>query len=248
MWYTSPARWGKKMVIKFPLWMMCIVIFLFGYGVRAASSAESIEFSKWRYGVVLIGHQKEASPAPDWLGTGFFVNKGDRCIIATAKHLFTKAVDRNRLQIAVRSSVQVGMKLSRKATLVYEDPNRDMAFLDTSVDCTKEKAHTFTIANPAEEGFTGDDVFLIGYPKVHPTVIFDTPILRAGVIASTDFTRSKSPLLLIDMFGVNGFSGSPVIKRNGSVVGIHRGPDSQENRTAGFVFATRISPEDTQLW
>ena len=190
--------------------------------------------------------RKQPDPAPLTeierpLGTGFVVSKTDRCLIATAKHLFI-AAPRDRIVIRLVLDNRMTGRTTR-ATIVQEDPKRDLALLEANKDfCLSNNPHVFPLfASPLMETKMGDEIIVIGHPGLDKG-IQDYPIARSGIIASTAFTMDRLPVIILDMQAIGGYSGSPVIVRNnGYAVGVVGGPIK---KAAGFTVATPISNND----
>ena len=70
--------------------LMCVTVIIF-YGFQSISEGAEgrrPSFETLRYSVVHIGQRSKADEKIQWLGTGFLID--NRCIFATAKHLFQK--------------------------------------------------------------------------------------------------------------------------------------------------------------
>ena len=182
-------------------------------------------FSNIRDAVVHVGQFKEygESEIGQLLGSGFFVDQN--CRVATAKHLLENAnnkriyikyippEDRNRFQTLI-------------AEVIYEDETKDLAFLKPK-SCYLKRIKPLPLMQKLDglSSLGGEIVFVGGFPRLGAQSV-DFPILRKSIIASTEFTDAQkgSPILLLDLIGAPGFSGSPVVlERTGEVVGVVMG-------------------------
>jgi hypothetical protein len=74
------------------------------------------------------------------------------------------------------------------------------------------------------ESLAGEMVIVAGYPRLGD-FNRDDPILRRGMISSTDLRMNGSPAILLDLFGIAGFGGAPVIlESTGRAIGLIPGP------------------------
>ena len=221
-------------------------------GVTNVYSEEPNLFTKLRDALVHVGQIKETEkPQLDmWLGTGFFVD--ERCTIATAKHLFSAA---NKERIIVRLIDPRNRKKAwtRAAQVIYEDPHKDIAFLRVIVSsgkpCELGPMKTLSLYRHTKDFslLSGEPVFIAGFPKLGSGDL-DLPIARRGIIASAEIKDAEGvPLLLLDLTGAPGFSGSPVVlESTGEAIGIVFGPGHME-RSQDFEFATIITQKDYEM-
>jgi S1-C subfamily serine protease len=200
-----------------------------------------------------IGHigQRERSGGPNikvekWLGTGFLVDQ--RCTFATAKHVFAKA-DKERIVIRYEIAHEPSKVGTAPARIIYEDPKTDLAFLHIDyIDgnpCRTGRHHSFQLVNKIERGsLVGEAVLIIGHPILARFEETDLPVVRRGTIASSEIHWNRHLMLLLDLLGVPGFSGSPVILvRTGEAIGVVYGPGPTP-RIFGFEWATPITYRD----
>ena len=207
-------------------------------------------FQSSRSGIIHIGYLSTSSRENDltierWLGTGFVVDS--ECTFVTAKHVL-RNVDKQR--IAVR--FQVPSDLSRvrtlKANIVYQDKARDLAFLKihrlNNQPCNSRPLHIFPLLKKGEiQSLAGEEILIIGYPVIAKKNV-DIPIVRRGIISSDGIDWASRDMLLLDLMGVPGFSGSPVILRqSGHVLGVVFGP-GPTRRAFGFEWATPFYKDD----
>jgi hypothetical protein len=140
--------------------------------------------------------------------------------------------------------------LSLPAIILFEDEQRDLAFLRAlrpdGKPCRllnlKRLPLIKSINAPDLQG--GEIVFIAGYPRLwKDRPAMDLPIARRGIIASTEMKHRGNPMLLLDLSGWPGYSGSPVIlEKTGEVIGLVSGRPTK--RTADFELATPITQAD----
>jgi S1-C subfamily serine protease len=223
------------------------------WGVVSGVNAEQQNvFANVRDALVHVGQIKEAGrPRLDmWLGTGFFVD--ERCTIATAKHLFKEA-DKERIVIRFIDPRNRQKAWTRRATIIYENPSKDLAFLKVFVEgkkpCKLGLMKTLSLHRYVQDfsSLSGETVFIAGFPKLGHGDL-DLPIARRGIIASAEIKDAEGvPLLLLDLTGAPGFSGSPVVlERTGEAIGIVFGPGHMR-RFQDFEFATIITHKDYEM-
>lgn len=213
-----------------------------------ASLSTDFSFNRFRHGIFHVGQMKEPPPTSniDWLGTAFLVDKN--CVLATAKHLF-KNVDRNSIVVRFQPpkiANRVGTFISK---IIYEDPSKDLVFLKIMFcdQCPLYRFGAYIFDLPLKldgNELFGEQIIIIGHPRLFPKQSVDSPVLREGIISSAEIHFGSQLMLLLDLTGVPGFSGSPVILKNtGQVIGVVQGP-SFTKRTADFEWATPITQKD----
>lgn len=216
-------------------------------------AAEKLSFGQVRSGVVRIV-QKKPDPAPlgrdgieRWMGTGFVVESGARCLVATAKHLFEgspRPIDRSLLAIGFQTPNLRSLQFVT-ARIGHESPTGDLAILQVeSGFCANAKPYVFPLLETLKEHVhASDEIAVIGYPNFTGNVRYPSPIYRRGYIGSTGH-RIRHPMLLLDLVAVPGHSGSPVIlKATSHAVGVVSGFHKMPWET-GFSWATPISRKD----
>lgn len=214
----------------------------------AASVAEQFETA--RHGILHVGtYQAQPadlnSPRPiKWLGTAFAVDQ--TCTFVTAKHVL-KDADRKELVVRFQLPNDLGKVRTVRTRVLSEDATRDLAFLKIDQyegkPCVSGTLHVFPIYPGELARIAGQSVMIIGYPVI-AEVDLDLPIVRTGIVASAEVEWPDGRMLLLDLLGVPGFSGSPVVLiETGQVIGIVFGPGPTQ-RAFGFEWATPLSLSD----
>ena len=236
----------KKYIIVLLIIFLCISFSLSAY-TQENKINEIIE--KYKTGIFHIGQLIGSGENPniEWLGTAFLLD--DNCTFATAKHIFENT-NKDNLVIRFRLPDDNTIALTLPIRILYEDFKSDLAFLKidsvNNQPCKSKINYSFNIPSDYVKGsLTGETVLVIGHPILSIIKVdIDIPVVRKGIISSTEITLSSQPMILLDLFGVPGFSGSPVIlESTGEVIGIIYGPGPTE-RSFGFEWATPITQED----
>jgi trypsin-like peptidase len=173
-------------------------------------------------------------------GTGFFVD--DKCTVVTALHVVSGIPSEN-LYVRLRLPREPNRVNQFPATIIHS--SRDLAFLRVRLPgkprCTTGDVRPLKLARPTEAvTFPGEEVFIAGFPRLAASS-FDIPVVRDGVIGATEVSWADGPMLLLDLIGVPGFSGAPVVhKDSGRVVGVVFGPGMTE-RQFGMEWASPVS-------
>ena len=210
----------------------------------------AVAFEDYRNGIFHVGQREQIdgqeSPHIRWLGTAFLVD--EHCTFATAKHIFQK-VDKTQIVIRFqlpRDRSKVGTVSAR---VLYEDNRTDLAFLRidnfNNSPSNSKSLHICPLPLGQETGsLVGERVLIIGHPTLAAEANIDTPVVRTGIVSTTEISWNGRPMILLDLSGVPGFSGSPVIlQRTGQVIGVIFGPGPTK-RTFGFEWATPITEKD----
>lgn len=231
--------------------IICIIqqTLIFAQPFELKMTSQKFLFENLRNGIIHVGQKQEipdkVSPKIKWLGTAFLVD--DRCTFATAKHIF-KSVNRDQIVVRFQLPQDMGKVRTLPARILFEHDLVDIAFLKIDYynekPCNSSRLHIFPIPSDLKlKNIVGELVYIIGYPRI-AEINFDIPIIRSGIISSSEILWAGTPMLLIDLIGVPGFSGSPVIlQRTSEVIGIVYGPGPTK-RTSGFEWATPISKQD----
>jgi S1-C subfamily serine protease len=199
--------------------------------------------------VVLIGEARKSSEGDELvlqhtLGTGFLVDR--KYTVATVRSRFTKYVDKGRLVVQFRSPSDRDRFRILPARVLFEFPNKDLAFLrvEGSPADMSGLSRLELIKTVAEiQSLTTETVIVAGHPRLGD-FNRDYPVLRRGMISSTDIRMSGSPLILLDLLGIPGFSGAPVVvESTGRVIGMIPGPEFAKG-SQGFQWAMPVTGED----
>jgi hypothetical protein len=215
-------------------------------GIRSQTKAPESGaqlFDRIRDGLVHVGQAagESGSTLDHWLGSGFLVDGS--CTVATAKHLFDLA-DPRRILVRYQTPKDRATVQTVVAVLIGESADRDLAYLRlTTPDggpCANELRPLPLSPRFDARTLAGESVLIAGFPRLGPYDV-DIPVVRRGIVASAEGTDdAKKPMLLLDLTGVSGFSGSPVVlERTGEVIGVVYGPGLIE-RFADFEIATPI--------
>ena len=213
-------------------------------------------FDVYRNGIVHIGRLPPAAQLktdnPSWIGTGFLVD--GQCTFATAKHVIDLVGD-GQLVVRLQPPQDRRQTVTRVARVLYRDDANDIAFIrvdrvnDGPCVSSGGGSYIFSLASGQIPlaSLAGEHILIIGHPQIVKNDI-DIPIIRTGIVASGELTSGDgTPTILLDLAGVPGFSGSPVIlERTGEVVGIVYGPGGIE-RIFGFELATPLTTNAYKL-
>lgn len=213
-------------------------------GVPSLLPSEPGYFNHVRSSVVQVAEKVDEQATPRRLGTAFLVDT--KCTFATAKHVLA-AVNREKLVIRFQRPKD-SLAVTVPARVIYQDEKLDLAFLRAQTaqqPCHSRDLAVFALAREtATSSLVGDEIVIIGYPTLAQGQNVDIPVMRRGIVASTDINFDPAnpyQMLLLDLTGVPGFSGSPVVRvRTGEVAGVVYGPGPTA-RAAGFEWATPIS-------
>ena len=245
----------KRLVfLPFLVLSMCLGINVFPGAVDAqdagiTSGSREDMISALQKSVVLIGQARKSAEGgrlvlQHTLGTGFLVD--GEYTVATVRSRFTKYVDRGRLVVKFRSpSGGDGFQIL-PAGILYEFPDKDLAFLRVEGSPAEMAglSRLEVIRDVAEIGsLVGETVMIAGYPRLGD-FNRDHPVLRRGMISSTDFRMAGSPIILLELLEIPGFSGAPVIVQDtGHVIGIIPGPEFAKG-SDGFQWAVPVTEAD----
>ena len=204
---------------------LVLLVLLAGCTYPHTASKQHRLLSSIRDAVVHVGEFKQygESEIGQLLGSGFFVDQN--CGVATAKHLIENA-NKKRIYIKYIPPEDRNRFQTLLVEVIYVDENKDLAFLKPKNCYSKTIKPLPLIRKPAGlSSLAGETVFVGGFPRLGAQAA-DFPILRKSIIASTEFTdvQKGSPMLLLDLIGAPGFSGSPVVlERTGEVIGVVMG-------------------------
>ncbi len=208
-------------------------------------AGDRVDFRSIKLGLAHVGVVRTRGElvATRWLGTGFVVDRD--CTVMTAKHIF-EDVPAGSLVLRFLHASDPDAVRTFRAELAGKHPERDVALVRLGGErlarqlCRKE-IRPFVLSEPLQRGeLTGESVLVAGFPVLEGEQPRDLPILRRGIVASDELQWGELPMLLLDLTGVPGFSGSPVIReRDGRVVGVIYGP-GRTARKYDFEWATPV--------
>jgi hypothetical protein len=173
------------------------------------------------------------------VGTGFVVAPCG--LVVTVDHLITDDAGKPFSDIWAIHRVNLSTVAAHELILVkrFRDGlvGRDLAILKPKPPID---APGLIVGGAVE---LGDFIVIGGFPLVFDRV-YDSPLFRRGMIASTRFTFQKVPGLVLDLTPANGFSGSPVISEKAMrVIGIFIGSSLEHNAT-NFSVAIPLAEAD----
>ena len=149
-------------------------------------------------------------------GTGFLIDpKG---FLVTNAHV---------VKDARHIAVQSGNGMDLQAQLVYSDPNRDIAILKIIDKRFKAPATLPYSIKRSHGGRLAEPIFTLGYPR-------NDIVYGDGYVAAKTGYNGDTLACQIDIPANRGNSGSPIINKNGEVIGVI---SNKQNTAEGAVFA-----------
>jgi S1-C subfamily serine protease len=226
---------------------VCVAGSMAGVHAERKSDLPLTRFQELRSGVAHLGQAglDGDQGAIQWLGTAFLVD--DRCTVVTAKHAID-GIPEGRLMLRfLGADDRVYTHLAR----VIHTADNDLAFAkfgpetDQKRFCSDLAAQPLAIHAATERArLTGQTVWVLGYPALEGAPPRDIPVVRRGIVASAELDWRGAPMLLLDLTGMPGFSGGPVIlEESGEVIGVVYGPGRTE-RVFDVEWATPLSVGD----
>lgn len=152
-------------------------------------------------------------------GTGFLIDVNNNYIVTNA-HVAREA--KNQLIIENIKGDQFA------ANVVYVDQARDLAILKIKDNTFKKMAPAPFVIRKSNAGL-GEQVFMLGYPK-------QEIVYGEGYISARNGYNMDTIYCQLNTAANEGSSGSPVINRNGELVGILT---SSERNAQGVVYAIK---------
>jgi len=240
---TIAAKRGSRIVSAF-----CLCLAAVGVEADRPRSSDPLptRFQQLRSGVAHLGRAglDGEHGAIQWLGTAFVVD--NRCTVVTAKHAI-EGIPEGRLMLRfLDADDRVFTHLAR----VIHTTDADLAFLKFGPEtgqkqfCSALSSQPITIHSGEERSrLTGEPVWVLGYPALEGAPPRDIPIVRRGIVASAELDWRGAPMLLLDLTGMPGFSGAPVIlEKTGEAIGVVYGP-GRTDRVFDVEWATPLSTE-----
>jgi len=232
-----------------------VLFFCIGCLPKTGLSQDTTQiFSEIRHGLVRVGMiidiDKDGkdgvkSIQVKWLGTGFLVD--DKCTFATATHVI-KPINPSSIVIRFQKPGDLTQVITISARILYEDAKKDVSFLKidkyNNQPCMFGDLYKFKLSEDVPPSITGETIIIVGYPRISEKNL-DIPIVRKGIVATAEIKdKDGKNMLLLDLTGVKGFSGSPVVlEKTQEVIGIVYGPGGID-RYLGFEWATPITKKD----
>ena len=243
------VKWGVEGLPKGVEWVLSQgekvfrIIKMFR-GLRLVSELKPVGTKRfaYTYRVVRSVSSDFRSGTESGAGTAFAVATGERCILATAAHV---SWDQEWSALYQFNTPPGKSVTPQRSGVAYSDGASDISFVNLDTAACRE-AYAFQLTNdPMKEVGVGDEIFVLGHPLIRKGVQSEIPLMRAGLIASTADKRNKEPILTLDLLGVPGFSGSPVIlKRTGHAIGVLIETTDVIGRFTGFSRAALIRERD----
>jgi hypothetical protein len=222
-------------------------------GADKTARTDGSLYERARFGLAHLGQAglQGEQAAIQWLGTAFIVD--ERCTLATAKHAL-KGISEGQMVLRFLGREE-GTVRTYPGRVVHRFDNRDLAFITFGPSkkgkrwCRSEGFQPIPIhPGSGRVELTGQSVVVLGYPAIEGMPPRDVAVFRRGAIASAELDWEGRPMLLLDLTGVPGFSGAPVIlESSGEVIGVVYGPGRTE-RVYDLEWATPLTESDHARW
>jgi hypothetical protein len=217
--------------------MMRSVLFVVLLVVKI-SGGEAWDLQILEKSVVFIAHTEPKAVSQFALGTGFLVSSNGT-IVTVDHHVAneTTGVGYDKL-FAIHENKWWPVKVVRR----FRDGKggRDIAVL--------KPVGLVMVSRFLEiggEAKMGMDVAIAGFPQAFGEEVKTHPLFRRGFVSTTKLTLdSGSPIIVLDMTPVTGFSGAPVVNlQTGKVIGVFFG-GLNNPPSSDFSLAAPLSSED----
>lgn len=175
---------------------------------------------------------------PQRYGTGFLVSADGFAL--TAAHVVQNP-DNNEVWpkvqcVRIDGDSEVVHDAKVLKCLGNKDEGRDIAIIRLALS-PGEKLPYLDLGGSDE---VGNAVFIAGFPLVFDNVI-EHPIFRHGIVANNRISVNGSRVVLLDITGVVGFSGAPVVDQgSGRAIGVFRGHILREGVDFSGAFAIGV--------
>jgi len=219
---------------------------------KAVGERPGAEIRSLRAGLAHVGYTASSGQTIGlgWLGTGFLIDR--RCTVVTAKHILQGAPG-ERLVVRFEHPQKPGTSLTFNARLAAADPERDLAYLSLdelpggNSPCAAAGLRPLPLTDSLDpERLAGAEVLVLGFPVLEGDQPREVPIVRRGSVASAELSWGGKTMLLLDLTGVPGFSGAPVILREtGEAIGVIFGP-GRTQRQYDLEWATPLTRPDVR--
>lgn len=171
----------------------------------------------------IAGKKAPAKPVPapaNYAGTSFLISSNG--YLTTSYHVVRES-----------DSIFVGNETfgNLKATLVYQDRDRDIAILKIPEFILDKPSLPYAISK--KEVNLAEDVFTLGYPK-------EDVVFGAGSISAMTGYKGNPIAYQISVPVNPGNSGGPLINSHGDLVGIISGQQTQSSGTAFAIKSTAL--------
>ncbi len=217
-------------------------------------SRDAAVFDQVRSGVGRVGF-REQEGAITWLGTAFLVSS--ECEFLTADHVVASLDEGKKLVIRMQARPTYDKYHQFPVVVARRLQSSDLAFLETTVadsECKEalERHSVLKLRRVVRRGvIAGEEILVAGYgnlkaaerynPEAKTAYNFDFPLVLYGHLSASEMVYNGVPRLLLDIVGLPGLSGSPVVLLStGEVVGVVRGPE-RFRRELGLYWAIYVT-------
>ena len=187
-------------------------------------------------------------------GSGFCV--GGEGLVLTAKHVIEDQSG-GVIDPLYGSILIAGKPVPMKLSHVYSFPDdRDVAILkiekigENSESIDPSGVPFFDLPDSSNRYRSGDEVCLCGFPgafsdKQGNPIPTSFPMVRKGIISSLYEKFGDEKIVILDLLGVGGFSGSPVVHlESGQAIGVFSKMTGTGSVSTGFSIAYPVGSSD----